>query len=226
MQNKPLSRSDNLVTQDSGKEVLIYDLQINKAFCLNEMSSIVWKECNGKNTVADISKILSRKLKENVSEDLVWIAVHQFKKDNLLIENNEFITPFDGLNRREIIKKIGFASIAALPVISSIIAPTAIHAQSGGVCAGFTPPGLTCVPGNSTDLSDDGCPCSGNPECEGVCPTTPPGVPRYCAGGGTGPLCAPGNVIDLSAKCCPCSGNPECQTVCPITAPGVPRVCA
>jgi hypothetical protein len=220
MEDYPSSRLNDLVMQDSGKEVLLYDLQVNKAFCLNEMSSIVWKECTGKNTVSDISKILSQKLKEHFSEDLVWLAVHQFKKDNLLIKNDDFFTPFDGLNRREIIKKIGLASIISLPVISSIVAPMAIQANSGA-CA-FP---LNCTPGNSSDLSDDGCLCNSNLECQGVCPVTPSGVPRYCVGGGTGSFCAPGNIFDLSAPCCSCNSNLECQGVCPITPSGIPRVC-
>jgi hypothetical protein len=74
----------------------------------------------------------------------------------------------------------------------------------------------TCVPGNTADLSDDGCPCTGNLECAGVCPVT---APRYCAGGNTGPHCAPGNALDLSEDGCPCTGNLECKGVCPVTVP-------
>lgn len=73
-----------------------------------------------------------------------------------------------------------------------------------------------CLPGNTTDLSDDGCSCSGNLECAGVCPVA---VPRYCVGGDTGPFCAPGNTLDLSADGCPCSSNLECEGVCPVTIP-------
>jgi hypothetical protein len=37
---KPISRQQNIVVQDLGSEVLIYDLTINKAFCLNETSAL------------------------------------------------------------------------------------------------------------------------------------------------------------------------------------------
>ena len=223
LKSYPQSRQENIVIQELNNEILIYDLNKNKAFCLNETSAKIWQECDGKKSVAEISQILSRKLKFDISENIVWLALNQFKTDNLLAESRDLVTPFDGLNRREIVKRIGFASMVALPIISAVVAPSALHAQSG-LCGGFVPPTLNCVPGNSADLSDDGCPCTGNPECAGVCPVS--NGPRFCAGGNTGPFCAPGNDLDLSQDCCPCTGNPECIGVCPITPPGIPRVCA
>lgn len=213
--HNPLSRKENIVIQEFANEILIYDLSKNKAYCLNETSSMVWQECDGTKNVSEISQTLAKKLKANISEDIVWLALSQFKKDNLLSNNEEMISEFDGLSRREIVKRIGFASMVALPIISSVVAPTALHAQSGP-CAGFVVPTLNCFPGNANDLSDNGCPCTGNPECAGVCPVGPVGQ-RFCIGGpNNGPFCAPGNSSDLSADCCPCTGNPECQGVCPV----------
>lgn len=221
--HNPRSRQDNIVIQEFDNEILIYDLNQNKAYCLNETSAMVWQKCDGSKSVSEISRILTEKLKSNVSEDIVWLAVSQFKKDKLLGNNEEIFSDFDGLSRREIVKRIGFASMVALPVISAVVAPTALHAQSGP-CAGFVVPTINCVPGNNNDLSDDGCPCTGNPECAGVCPVGPVGA-RFCVGGNTGPFCAPGNDNDLSPPCCPCTGNPECQGVCPVGPVGQ-RFCA
>ncbi len=131
MKNKPLARSSNLVIQESNTELLIYDLKTDKAYCLNETSSLVWQLCNGKHTVAEISDKLSKQMKMLVGEDFVWIAIDQFRKDELLEYEIEMDERFSGLSRREIIRKVGFTSMVALPIISSVVAPKAAMAQSG-----------------------------------------------------------------------------------------------
>jgi len=101
----PIGRNNDVVSQESGKEVLIYDLLINKLFCLNETSSIVWKLCNGKNSVLQISKELSRQFKTPVSADFVWLAINQLKSENLIDNKIEFPTEFGKNSRRDLIKK-------------------------------------------------------------------------------------------------------------------------
>ncbi len=140
MNKLPQSRQFDIVVQDLQSEVLIYDLRTNKAFCLNETSSMIWQLCEGKYSVKQISQSISQKLNKPITEDLVWLALDQFKRDGLLENNNAFEINFSGLNRRQVIKKIGFASLVALPVISSIVVPNAAMAASGlaAVCASCT----------------------------------------------------------------------------------------
>ncbi|NJM54458.1 MAG: PqqD family peptide modification chaperone [Blastocatellia bacterium] len=64
---KPVSRQANIVVQDLESEVSIYDLSINKALCLNETSALVFQLCDGTNSVAEISNLMSVKLKTLVS---------------------------------------------------------------------------------------------------------------------------------------------------------------
>lgn len=155
MNNFPLSKSNNLVVQELEKEILIYDLNINKAFCLNETSAIVFQLCNGSNSVAGIADLVSKKLKTLVSEDFVWLAIEELKKNNLLENKDQLNNHFKGLSRREIVKRVGLATMIALPIISSVVAPSAAMAQSGA--AGVTKvfgacnttadciSGLTCI---------------------------------------------------------------------------------
>lgn len=197
----PLSRRDNIVIQELRGEVLIYDLIKNKALCLNQTSALIWQECDGTKSVSDISRDLTEKLKSNISEDLVWLALNQFKQDNLLAQSSEFVNPFENLSRREIVKRIGFASIVALPIISSVIAPTAVNAQSGGNCApignctGGTAGICICTPpvqpgGNNNPA---GCGCLTNGDCQGDCRCGNP-----CTGGScpTGETCQSGQCRD------------------------------
>ena len=188
MNYKPAARKSDIVTQDSLDETLIYDLKTNKAFCLNETSALVWQLCNGRNSVSEISDAMSVQLKTLVSEDLVWLAVDQFSKDGLLENGDTINNHFSGLSRREAIRKVGFASVVALPVIHSLIAPNAAHAQSSCVGPGTIPIGVDCpLP-----------PAVGAITTIGACVT-------YCNGGAT--ACCSGNAntnSNVSAVGCAC----------------------
>lgn len=164
--HKPRSRENELVVQELKGEILIYDLQINKAFCLNETSALIWQFCDGNKTVSEISRELSRKLKQPTTEDLIWLALDQLKEDNLLSDRNEIEINFNGLSRREVIRKVGLASMIALPVISSLIAPIASQAASGTSCISngssipscATSMSINCCLNNSSSLC-----------CSGIC---------------------------------------------------------
>lgn len=130
MTNLPKNRQTNVVVQEFESEILIYDLKVDKAFCLNETSAIIWQLCDGTRTVTEISQNLSRKLNQPLTEDVIWLALDGFKKNSLLDESEQFAVNFNGLSRRQIIKKVGFASLVTLPLISSVVAPSAVSAAS------------------------------------------------------------------------------------------------
>jgi hypothetical protein len=157
------SRKKDLVTQELENELLIYDLQNNKAFCLNETSAFVWQECDGKKTVKEISDSLGKKMNQPANEDLVWFALTQLKKEKLVLGDLTSENHFAGLSRREIIKKVGLSTLIALPVIVSLIAPKAVNAQSVCNtttimfcnCPGIGLPGMSC----GQDSCAAGCLC-------------------------------------------------------------------
>src|SRR5688500_18473437 len=126
----PTSRREDIVVQGLFGEVLIYDLKADKAFCLNETSALVWGNCDGTKSVGEIAKSVGEKTNTSVSEELIWLALDQLKKENLLSDDTEIVSKFKGISRREAIRRAGLASMIALPVISSLVAPTAAAAQS------------------------------------------------------------------------------------------------
>jgi hypothetical protein len=178
----PISRKGEVVSQVVDNDVLIYDLKRNKAFCLNETSALIWQLCDGEKSVSQISEAVSNQLKSPFSDELVWLALDQLKKENLL-ENGEIIeAKFANLSRREVVRKIGFASMVALPVIASIVAPTAANAQSNCVAAGGMV-GPTTFPnlGNSlTCLNNLIALCCSMTAASGSCTCTSPTGP--CTG--------------------------------------------
>ena len=130
MTNYPESRKANIVVQDLESEVLIYDLSVNRAFCLNQTSALVYRSSDGTRSVGEISRAMSTELDRPVSEDIVYLALNELRKNHLLENAYEVPDHFAGLNRREVVKRAGLASMVMLPVIASVVAPSAVMAQS------------------------------------------------------------------------------------------------
>ena len=142
---QPIARKSKLVVQELKNELLVYDLEINKAFCLNKTSALIFGLCDGTKTVVEIGRQLSREIKTEVPEDFVWLAVAQLKKEGLLENADEIPLHSAGLSRREIAKRVGLATMAAFPAISSIVAPAAAQAASTTLLPNGTPVGSTLV---------------------------------------------------------------------------------
>lgn len=192
---KPLARNSEIVIQEMGEEVLIYDLRSDKAFSFNSTTVKIWQLCNGKNSVADIATKLSVEFGELVSEDLVLLALKTLQKENLLEVELTFPQAFENISRREIVRRVGLTSLIALPVISSLVAPLAIHAQSN------------CSAGSSGRAL--GCPCTAISQCQppsGRCCLSSTGAPgnQTCVVAGTqisvGGIC--GNSCSCTSNCC------------------------
>ncbi|MGI8838459.1 MAG: PqqD family protein [Pyrinomonadaceae bacterium] len=138
----PRARKDRLIIKDLPDETLVYDLENDKAHCLNVTSALVWKHCDGHNSVSDISQILAEETKTKANDNIVWLALDQLEKFNLLTEGLATPAHFAGMSRRQWVRNVGFAAIA-LPIIASIAAPTA-QAQGSCVNAGGRAPGVAC----------------------------------------------------------------------------------
>lgn len=183
----PRAKTKELLVQEAGEELLVYNLGSDKAICLNHTAALVWQACDGESDVSQIAKKLEKELDSPVDEDVVWLALDQLGKEDLLLGNG-LPGRFDGLSRREVFKKIGLAATVALPVISSIVAPTAAHAQTcvnpGGALPGQ--PGSSCF-------------SSSTPQCQGICNNS------CCSGSGT--LSPPGGPCNLSVVGCTCTCN-------------------
>lgn len=148
--NVPKARKSGLVVQDLNGETLIYDLNTNRAVCLNETSALVWQNCDGVKTVSDISSILSAETNNPASEDLIWLALDQLNKENLIENSTELESKFEGVSRRDVIKKVGLGTMIALPIVTGLVAPMAASANSPGVC---TATACSCTGARAADGS-------------------------------------------------------------------------
>ncbi len=117
---------------------------------MNETSSLVWDACDGNQSVSEISQAIGKKLNSPANEDIVWLALDQLKKEKLIANEKDVVSKFGGMSRREVMKKVGFASMIALPVISSLVAPMAVHATS--VCGSLVKEMMTAQTRHVTNV--------------------------------------------------------------------------
>jgi Coenzyme PQQ synthesis protein D (PqqD) len=147
----PLAREEGLVIQELPGELLIYDLNNHKAHCLNQTAAFVWKHCDGKTTVPEIAARLGKEFDASSDEEIVWLALDQFKKTRLLRNSSNS----KQISRRDVMRKAGLAAAVGLPLVTSILAPKAMAQAS-------------CRPRDAACTLDSQC-CSGNCRGNGLC---------------------------------------------------------
>jgi hypothetical protein len=127
---KPVARKQGLVIQGLPDEVLVYDLDRDRAHCLNATAAFVWQRCDGKNTTAQIARTLGPQFDCAVDEKIVWLALDQLGKNHLLDGQPAPPPALVGMNRRTMVRALGLAAIIAVPVVTSIAAPDSITVAS------------------------------------------------------------------------------------------------
>jgi coenzyme PQQ synthesis protein D (PqqD) len=136
----PRMREHGLIIDDLPDEVLVYDLDRHQAHCLNRSAALVWRGCDGKSSPAEIARSLTAELDTQFSEDLVLLALNQLEKLHLLEQPAALPAQFAVLSRRQMVRRLGFATAVAVPLVTSIVAPTAVQAAT------CQPSGNPCVP--------------------------------------------------------------------------------
>lgn len=120
----PKARRGDLVVQELPNEVLVYDLKRNKAHCLNETAAFIWNHCDGKTSAAELAVLMETEWSKPVSEDVVWLALKQLSRAELLQERTAPSEEGMRASRRSVLGKLG-AAAAMTPLVISLMAPTA-----------------------------------------------------------------------------------------------------
>jgi hypothetical protein len=184
----PLARTADLVINELPDEVLVYDLKTHQAHCLNNTAALIWRHCDGQRTVAEITQAIEVAERTLFDESAVWAALEQLNKSGLLV--NKVVRPAEvpAFSRRRAMRKIGVGAAATLPLVMTIIAPSAAEAA-------------TC---NSSANRDNQCPCDMNNQCmSGCCSDT--GMSA-----GTTEVCVANGIRGVGATCsmnCACASN-------------------
>jgi hypothetical protein len=157
------------VAQELAEEVLVYDTERHKAHCLNPMAAAVWRHCDGRTGVAEIARRLQQELSTPVDGAVVWSAIAQLGKAQLLTGEVRRQGDEAGLTRRELMRILGVAA-ASIPLVTTIPVPAAAQGASCLEIGQACDPGgggLPCCPGLE-------CTTAGSPATSLCAPPLPP----------------------------------------------------
>jgi hypothetical protein len=133
-QQRPRSVRQQILMQRIGAELLLYDEARHMAFCLNATSRAVWSAADGERTVAQICEAASAELGQGVSEDLVYFAMAELRRDGLMeTAALDLSDALPAISRRQMLQRLGVGGAMLLPVVAAIVAPKAAEAYSGCV---------------------------------------------------------------------------------------------
>jgi hypothetical protein len=143
----PRARRSKLVVRELADETLVYDVEGHRAHCLNRTAALVWELCDGESTVSRIAEGMGERLSARVPEEVVRLALEQLADRGLLAPDEFRPAPAaNAVSRRALMRRLGLAAAVALPLVTSIISPTPVMAQSP--CTETScPPGTTCQAG-------------------------------------------------------------------------------
>ena len=152
MKRFPIARRENLIVEELPDEILVYDLDTDKAHCLNQTAALIWKNCDGEKSEGEIAELLEQKLNSPISVSVVMLGLEELDRYDLL-NNQTLAAPKARISRRRLIQNLGLSAAIALPLIMSISAPTA--AQQGST-------NDPCV----ANPRAEGCPCMTDADCD------------------------------------------------------------
>ncbi len=126
-------KKEDLLLDVVGDEVLLYNLEGRRVHCLNEPAFRIWKLCNGRRTVKEMATELETNLNPEARELVVRNVINEFSHLGLVEASSGLKTV---ISRRDMARRIGIGAVAAvaLPLITSVVAPTPARAAT---CFGF-----------------------------------------------------------------------------------------
>ena len=153
----PHAREDDLVVRELEEETLVYDLERDRAHCLNRTAALVWRRCDGRTSLEEMAAILEKELNVPAPEEAVLLALQRLERAHLLREGVRLLALERGYTRRQLLMKMGMVGAAAVlaPTVLSLVAPRAAHA-------------LSCTASNACGMAADCTPC-GPPQCTKRC---------------------------------------------------------
>jgi len=153
------SRRQDLLAEELGDELVLYDPVRRRAHCLNRIAKMVFRSCDGKTTIAAIASRARRELGVEVHEPDIESVVGRLAQAHLLVAG--------AVSRRDL-GRIAGAGLAGLVV--SIAVPSV--AQAVQHCGHGIGANCGCASGFTCFNTASGCQClasgtSGLTHCAG-----------------------------------------------------------
>lgn len=124
----PLARSERLVIQNVGDEIVAYDEETKTAHALKPVAAAVFMYADGKNTPAEIAELASYRLDQPVSVADVNAAVAELDSCGLLQTPQGFHE--HAISRRTALKAFAVTGAGTM-LVSSVAAPAAFAGTTG-----------------------------------------------------------------------------------------------
>src|SRR5262249_15389492 len=98
---------------------------------LNATAAFVWRHCDGKTSIPELARLLAAELGAPEDEALALLALKRLATAKLL-EDNRMPEGSEKVTRRSVARRLALAGgmTVLLPVILSIVAPTAAEAAT------------------------------------------------------------------------------------------------
>lgn len=129
---EPKVRREDVLAQELGAELLLYDAKRDQAHSLNEVTALIWRHCDGHTSVTELVRVVGRETELPASEEIVWLALDQLEQAGLLEEPLQRPTPVQAVSRRQLGLKFGLT--AAVTLLLPII--TTLHVSAEAVPGG------------------------------------------------------------------------------------------
>ena len=146
----PIARKHNLVVQEVGRELIVYDKDHHHGHRLNPVAASVWRACNGQSTLDDLAHIVATEVDLTDEEALevpmlVELALSELTDCHLMQAPNLQPTAQFNIERRQGLKKkialaAGFSGAALMPLVTTMMAPTPAMAQTAAAPPPPPPP--------------------------------------------------------------------------------------
>jgi Coenzyme PQQ synthesis protein D (PqqD) len=144
----PKARRSQLVIKELASETLVYDESNHQAHCLNHTGAFVWKHCDGRRSIPTLARLMEKEMNADVSEQTVRFAIRQLEQSRLLEASPSGPAWSPRTSRRALIRTLGVAAVA-LPIVASVVAPSAAMAATCGIpgdpCSGGPGQGTCCA---------------------------------------------------------------------------------
>jgi len=132
----PLARKENVIVQQVGADLVVYDELTDKAHSLNPVAAHVFAHADGTRDLAALAAAASADL--GVPDELSIVEEALANLGTVELLDAGVPAPEKSIARREALKRLGIAAIA-LPVVTSLVAPSPLLARSRGGAKGKAP---------------------------------------------------------------------------------------
>jgi hypothetical protein len=125
---RPRARRSGLVIRDLPGEVVVYDRDSHQAHCLNRTAALVFRNADGRRTVAELASLLTAECAAEATEDVVAAALETLTAAHLL-ESPE-TPPAGQTSRREALRRVSLGAAVLVPTVTSLLVPTPAEAAN------------------------------------------------------------------------------------------------